>query len=121
MLAPILTALPMISEGRLRGFAVSGTHHAPAAPELPTIAQALPGFSAVAWYGVLAPAGTPTAVITRLNAAFDHIVHEPETEKRFAAIGGEPIGGPPSALAALIRAEIPKWIGVAKQAGIRIE
>jgi tripartite-type tricarboxylate transporter receptor subunit TctC len=121
MLAPILTALPMMREGRLRGLAVSGSHHAPAAPELPTIAQTLPGFSAVAWYGALAPAGTPASVITRLNAALDHIVHEPEIEERFAAIGGEPIGGPPSALAAVIRTEIPKWIRVARQAGIRIE
>jgi tripartite-type tricarboxylate transporter receptor subunit TctC len=121
MLAPILTALPMIRDGRLRGLAVSGSHHAPAAPELPTVAQTLPGFSAVAWYGVLAPAGTPPPVITRLSAAFDRIVHEPETEKRFAAIGGEPIGGPSADLAALIRTEIPKWIRVARQAGIRIE
>ncbi len=121
MLAPIITALPMLRDGRLRGLAVSGTHPAPTAPELPTIAETLPGFSAVSWYGVLAPSGTPAAVITRLSAAFDRIVHEPDTEKEFAAIGGEPIGGSPATFAAFIHAEIPKWIRVAKQAGIRIE
>ena len=121
MLAPLVTALPMVQEGRLRALAVSGAHRAPAAPELPTIAETLPGFTAVAWFGVLAPAGTPAAVITRLSAEFDRIVHEPDTEKQFAAIGGEPVGGSPATFATLIRAEIPKWIRVAREAGLRIE
>jgi len=121
MMAPIITALPMIRDGRLRGIAVSGAHHAPAAPELPTIAETLAGFTAIAWFGIVAPAGTPTAVINRLSVELDHIVHEPETVKQFAALGGEPVGGSPATFAALIRAEIPKWIRVAKEAGIHIE
>jgi len=121
MLAPIIAALPMIHDGWVRGLAVSGANHAPAAPELPTIAETLAGFTAVSWFGVVAPAGTPSSVITRLSTEFDRIVHEPETEKRFAAIGGEPVGGSPATLAALIRNDIPKWIRVARQAGIRIE
>jgi tripartite-type tricarboxylate transporter receptor subunit TctC len=121
MMAPILTAMPMVQDGRLRALAVSGRHPAPAAPELPTIGQTLPGFSAVSWFGVLAPAGTPAAVITRLNKELDQIVHEPETEKRFAAIGGEAVGGPPSTLTSLIHEEIPRWRRVAKEAGIHIE
>jgi tripartite-type tricarboxylate transporter receptor subunit TctC len=121
MLAPLVAALPMVQDGRLRALAVSGAHRAAAAPELPTIAETLPGFTAVVWFGVLAPAGTPATVITRLSAAFDQIVHEPDTEKQFAALGGEPVGGSPATLAALIRAEIPKWIRVAKEAGIRSE
>jgi len=121
MLAPIITALPMIRDGRLRGLAVSGAHHAQAAPELPTIAETFAGFTAVSWYGVVAPAGTPAAVITRLSAEFDYIVHQPDTVKQFAALGGEPVGGSPATFAALIRAEIPKWIRVAREAGIHIE
>ena len=121
MLAPLVAALPMVQDGRLRALGVSGAHRAPAAPELPTIAETLPGFTAVAWFGVLAPAGTPAAVITRLSAEFDRIVHEPDTEKQFAAIGGEPVGGSPATFARLIRAEIPKWIRVAREAGIRVE
>jgi tripartite-type tricarboxylate transporter receptor subunit TctC len=121
MMSPIISAIPMMQDGRLRGLAVSGRHRAPAAPELPTIAQTLPGYSAVSWYGILAPAGTPGAVITRLNAELDRIVHEPETVKRFAAIGGEIVGGPPSTLASLIHDEIPRWKRVAKEAGIHIE
>jgi tripartite-type tricarboxylate transporter receptor subunit TctC len=121
MLAPIIAALPMMRDGRLRGLAVSGANHAPAAPTLPTIAETLPGFTAISWFGVLAPAGTPSSVISRLNVEFDRIVHEPDTENQFSAIGGEPVGGPPTLLASLIRNDIPKWIRVAKQAGIRIE
>ena len=121
MLAPLVAGLPMVQDGRLRALGVSGAHRAPAAPELPTIAETLPGFTAVAWFGVLAPAGTPAAVITRLSAEFDRIVHEPDTEKQFAAIGGEPVGGSPATFARLIRAEIPKWIRVAREAGIRVE
>jgi tripartite-type tricarboxylate transporter receptor subunit TctC len=121
MLAPILAAIPMVEDGRLRALAVSGRHHAPAAPQLPTIAETLPGFSAVSWYGVLAPEGTPAAVIKRLNTELDRIVHEPETKKRFADIGGEAVGGPPSTFASLIHEEIPRWKRVAKEAGIRIE
>jgi tripartite-type tricarboxylate transporter receptor subunit TctC len=121
MLGPILAAMPMVQDGRLHALAVSGRHSAPAAPDLPTIAATLPGFSAVAWFGVLAPAGTSAAVVTRLNKELDRIVHEPETEKRFAAIGGEAVGGPPSTLASLIHDEIPRWRRVAKEAGIHIE
>jgi len=121
MLAPLVTALPMVQEGRLRALAVSGAHRAPAAPELPTIAETLPGFTAVAWFGVLAPAGTPAAVIARLSAEFDRIIHEPDTKKQFAAIGGEPVGGSPASFAAFIHQEITRWIRVAKEAGIRIE
>jgi tripartite-type tricarboxylate transporter receptor subunit TctC len=121
MLAPLVTALPMVQDGRLRALAVSGAHHAPAAPELPTIAETLPGFTAVAWFGVVAPAGTPAAVIARLSAELDHIVHQSDTAKQFAALGGEPVGGSPASLAALIHAEIPKWIRVSREAGIRVE
>ena len=121
MLAPILAAMPLVQDGRLRALAVSGRHPAPAAPQLPTIAETLPGFSAVSWFGLLAPAGTPAAVITRLNTELDRIVHERETERGFAEIGGEAVGGPPSTLASLIHEEIPRWKRVAKEAAIHIE
>jgi tripartite-type tricarboxylate transporter receptor subunit TctC len=121
MMAPILAAMPMVRDGRLRALAVSGRHPDPAVPELPTISDTLPGFSALSWYGILAPAGTPAAVITRLNTELDRIVHEPQIEKRFADIGGEAVGGPPSTLASLIHDEIARWRRVAKEAGIHIE
>ncbi len=121
MLAPLLAAVPMIDQGKLRGLAVTGSHRAPAAPELPSITETLPGFKALAWYGLLAPAGTPKAIISRLNAELERIVHDPEIARQFAAIGGEPIGGSPGILGSLIRQEIPKWIRVAREAGLRVE
>jgi len=121
MLAPLITAQPPMRDGRLRGLAVGGSQPAAAAPDLPTIAATLPGFTAVSWYGVLAPAGTPDAVIAQLSGALDEIVHEPDVAKQFAAIGGEPVGGSPSILADVIRAEIARWRRVAKEAGVRID
>ena len=121
MMAPILAAMPMVQDGRLRALAVTGRHPDPTMPELPTISGTLPGFSALSWYGILAPAGTPSAVITRLNTELDRIIHEPQIEKRFADIGGEAIGGPPSTFASLIHDEIARWRQVAKEAGIHIE
>jgi len=121
MMAPILAAVPMVRDGRLRALAVTGRHPDPVIPELPTIAETLPGFSALSWFGIVAPAGTPAAVITRLNTELDRIVHEPQIEKRFAEIGGDAIGGPPSTLASLIHDEIARWRRVAKEAGIHIE
>jgi tripartite-type tricarboxylate transporter receptor subunit TctC len=118
MLAPLISAHPLIKDGRLRGLAVSSSTRAAAVPDLPTIADTLPGFTAVSWYGVLAPAGTPALVITQLSNAFDEIVHEPEIAKRFAEIGGEPVGGSPAILADVIRAEIARWRLVAKEAGV---
>jgi tripartite-type tricarboxylate transporter receptor subunit TctC len=121
MMAPILAAMPMVQDGRLRALAVTGRHPDPAVPELPTISATLPGFSALSWFGILAPAGTPSAIITRLNTELDRIVHEPQVAKRFAEIGGEAVGGPPSTLASLIHDEIVRWRQVAKEAGIHIE
>jgi tripartite-type tricarboxylate transporter receptor subunit TctC len=121
MLAPLISVQPLMRDDRLRGLAVSGSHLAAAAPDLPTIDATLPGFTAVTWYGVLAPAGTRADVITQLSNALDEIVHEPDVAKQFAAIGGEPVGGAPSVLADVIRAEIARWRRVAKEAGVRIE
>jgi tripartite-type tricarboxylate transporter receptor subunit TctC len=121
MLAPLIAALPLAQDGRLRELAVSSSHRAAVAPDMPTIAETLPGFTAVAWYGIMAPAGTPDTVITELSNAFDEIVHEPDVAAQFAAIGGEPVGGEPALLADLIRAEIARWRRVAKEAGVRID
>ena len=118
---PHADALAWSPDASLLALAVSGRTPDPAAPELPTIAATLPGYSATSWFAILGPAGTPSGVIARLNTELDRIVHEAETKERFAAIGGEPIGGPPSTLASLIHEEIPRWRRVAKEAGIHIE
>ena len=120
MIVPLLTAVPMITLGRVNAIAVTGRRHSPILPELPTIAETLPGYSAYSWYGVLAPAGTPQPIVDRLGKELDAIVHDPDTMAKFSVIGGEPVGGSPKLLAALIREEIPKWKRVAREAGILI-
>jgi tripartite-type tricarboxylate transporter receptor subunit TctC len=121
MLAPLIAAVPLLHDHRLRGLAVSGLHGVFATPDLPTIDAELPGFTAAVWFGVLAPAGTPKAVIARLGAALDDVVHQPDVVTHFAAIGGEPIGGSPAIFGDLIRAEIARWRRVAKEVGVRID
>jgi tripartite-type tricarboxylate transporter receptor subunit TctC len=121
MLAPLIAAVPLLRDHRLRGLAVSGLRGVYAVPDLPTIDAELPGFTASNWYGVLTPAGTPKAVVARLSAELDSVVHEPDVVTQFTAIGGEPIGGSPAAFGDLIRAEIARWRKVAKEAGVRID
>jgi tripartite-type tricarboxylate transporter receptor subunit TctC len=121
MLAPLISAVPLLHDHRLRGLAVSGLHGVFAVPDLPTIDAEVPGFTAVNWYGIVAPAGTPRSVINQLGADLDRVVHEPDVVAQFSAIGGEPIGGSPAIFADLVRAEIARWRRVAKEAGVRID
>ena len=121
MMAPLVTAVPAIQEDKLNALGVSGKHPTPALPDVPTIAETLPGFAAYSWLGVMAPTGTPKAIIKRLSELCDEIIHDKEVSAGLAIIGAEPVGGPPGLLAALIEEEIPKWRKVAKEAGILVE
>lgn len=88
----------------------------------PSIAEAgVPGYEAVQWYGVLAPADTPKEIITRLNAEIVRIVHMAEVKDRLSSDGAVPVGASPEQFAAFLRSEVAKWTKVAKTAGIRPE
>ena len=89
MMAPLISAVPLIQEGKLRALAVTGRHPAPAAPELPTIAETLPGYSAVSWYGVLAPAGTPASKSPAMRVTLRQpaVSSEPEKNRAVVAAG----------------------------------
>ncbi|HEY4373867.1 MAG TPA: tripartite tricarboxylate transporter substrate binding protein [Burkholderiales bacterium] len=113
MLSPALTLLPHIKSGRLRGLATTGAKRSPAFPELPTISEAgVPGFEASQWYGVLAPAKTPKAIIDRLNAELVQVVRSPEVSKYLQSDGSEVVGSTPEEFGALIKSEITKWAAV---------
>jgi len=116
----MLAGIPHAKAGRLRGLAVTSSRRSPAMPEIPTLSEAgVPGYEALNWYGVLAPAGTPAPVVTRLNADFVRVLSAPEVKDRLAGEGAEAVGDTPAQFAAFIRTEIAKWSRLIKDAGIR--
>ena len=116
---PVLTH---IRNGKLRALAVTGKTRSSELPEVPTVDEAgVPGYEMNPWYGLLAPAGTPRAVIARLNSEVSRIVRSADMREKLAAQGAEPGGGTPEDYAALIRADIALYARVIKEAGIKPE
>jgi tripartite-type tricarboxylate transporter receptor subunit TctC len=122
MFENIVTALPLARAGRLRSLGVTTATRSATAPEIPTIAEAgVPGYDANAWFGIFAPAGTPKAVIDRLNAEIVKIVKLPETRDRFLSLGAEPVGSTAEHFGAFFKNEVAKWGKVVKESGARVE
>ncbi|MES2184225.1 MAG: tripartite tricarboxylate transporter substrate binding protein [Pseudomonadota bacterium] len=116
----ILTAMPHIKGGTLRALGVTGPRRAAALPDVPTIAEAgLPGYESIQWYGLLAPAGTPTALVNKLQAEVAKAIQSPEVQAAMANEGADPVGNKPEEFAAFIKTEIDKWTKVVKTAGIQ--
>ncbi|MBI5907610.1 MAG: tripartite tricarboxylate transporter substrate binding protein [Burkholderiales bacterium] len=115
-------ALPHVRSGKLKALAVGSAARSSAAPSLPTVAESgLPGFDAVAWIGLVAPRGTPPAIITRLNAEVTRILKLPEIKDRFQALGAEPAGNTPEQFAAYIQSETIKWGKAVKDSGAKVD
>ncbi|MES2562067.1 MAG: tripartite tricarboxylate transporter substrate binding protein [Pseudomonadota bacterium] len=117
----LIQALPHIRSGKLKPLGVGSAKRSPILPQVPTIAETLPGYDGSIWWGVLAPAGTPAAIVTRLNAEIGAILREPEMARRLSAEAAEPVITTPEAFGALIANDIAKWGRIAKEAGIRSE
>jgi len=116
----VTAVLPQVQEGKLRGLAVTSLKRIAAAPDLPTLAESgFPGFDATASFGLVAPAGTPPAIIDKLHRETARILALPDVRKRFAELGSEVIGNSPAEFSAVIKAEIPQWAKLIKDAGIR--
>jgi len=119
---PIATMLPHISSGRIRALAVSSLQRTPQLPNLPTVSEAgLPGFEMTPWFGILAPAGTPVDVISKLNTELVRILRSPDTVKQLAAQGVEAAHTTPQEFLALIKSNLDKWGQVIREAGIKGE
>jgi tripartite-type tricarboxylate transporter receptor subunit TctC len=118
--ANIANALPLVREGKLTAFAVSSRGRSAAAPDIPTMAElGYPGFDAVPWFGLLAPAGTPPAVIDKLQRETVRVLALPEVQASLHTLGLDLIGNTPAEFANVIRAETPQWATVIRSAGIR--
>ena len=115
-------ALPHVRSGKLKALAVTTAKRSAALPDLPTIAESgLPGYEATAWFGVLAPAGTSSTIIAKLNSAIVKSVHVREMRERLSAEGTEAVGNTPEQFAQIIKTDIAKWAKVVKASGAKPE
>jgi len=118
----IPAAAPHIKAGKLRALALVAPQRSSALPDVPTVAEAgLRDFEVTTWYGVLAPAGTPRSVISRLNAELVKIMHSPDLKEKLAATGTDPLTSTPEEFAAYIQREIAKWGEVVRKAGVKAD
>jgi tripartite-type tricarboxylate transporter receptor subunit TctC len=115
-------AISLVRDGKVRALAVTGPKRSANFPDLPTVAEvALPGYEAVLHYGIVAPAGTPRAVVGKLNAALNAALAEPDVREKILADGAEPLGGTPEDYAADIDREETKWSKVVKLSGAKVD
>jgi tripartite-type tricarboxylate transporter receptor subunit TctC len=118
----ILSAVPYVKGGRLRGLGVTSANRSVVAPDIPAIAEAgLPGYEDYNWYGVLAPKGTPKAIVDKLHTDIVHVVKSTDVEDRLTKDGAEVIANTPAEFAKFIREEIQKYAQIIKQSGLRTE
>jgi len=113
------SVLQTVREGKLRGLAVTSLERSPNMPDLPTISESgFPGFEAISWFALLAPAGTPAPIVSKVYQESSKIVAQPDMRARFAQLGLDTVGKSPDKLAAVIKSDIDKWARVIKDAGI---
>jgi tripartite-type tricarboxylate transporter receptor subunit TctC len=114
-------ALPLINSGRLRVLALGGPRRATRLPDVPTVAETLPGYDIGTWHGVLAPAGTPPAIVARMSAELAKMAKNPEAREQAAAQGLELVGSTPQELDTYIRTQITKFAKMVKATGMRVD
>ena len=122
MFANTLSVLPQVKAGRLRSLAISSAKRSAAAPELPTVAESgLPGYESGTWFALLAPAGTPRDIITRLNAELGKIVASADMKAKLLDQGADPVTMNPEQIRAFLKNELVKWTKVVKTVGIKVD
>jgi tripartite-type tricarboxylate transporter receptor subunit TctC len=114
--------LPQVKAGKIRALAVTPNKRSPAAPDIPTVAEAgVPGYTSSAWFGLVAPAATPKDAVSKLSAETARILQLPDVKSRLSELGAEPIGSTPEQFSAHIKAEIEKWAKVIKEANVELQ
>jgi tripartite-type tricarboxylate transporter receptor subunit TctC len=114
-------AVPQINAGRLRALAVMGAKRSAGLPDVPSVAEELPGFDAPGWVGVMVPAGTPQPIVDRLNKEFVAALAAPDVREKIAGMLLDPAGGRPEEFGAFIRSQSERWGKVIRDAGIKVE
>lgn len=118
----MVAVLPQVKGGRLRALATTGTRRSSLLPDVPTVAEAgVPGYVSIAWYGVVAPGGTPKAIVDRLNAEIAKALDTPELKQRLAELGSDPVHGTPEQFGAFIKSETVRWGKVVKESGATVD
>jgi tripartite-type tricarboxylate transporter receptor subunit TctC len=114
-------SLPLVEAGSLKLLAIASAKRLPSLPDVPTIAETLPGFEAVAWYAVVAPPGTPKSITEKINADIDEALRQPELRERLRKLSAEAYGGSAEQAAKYMRAEVERWGEVIKRADIKLQ
>ena len=112
---------PQVKAGKLRGMAVTGPKRSPSFPDLPAIAETVPGYEVVNWFGIIAPAGTPAAIITRVNDELNKSLNTPQIKDSLRAQGADATGGSADEFTRIIRADFAKWAKVVRESGARVD
>lgn len=112
---------PQVRAGKLRGLAVTSPKRSPSFPELPAIAETVPGYEVVNWFGILAPAGTPLGIVTRVNEELNAGLASSALRERLAAQGADVVGGTPEDFGRIIRSDFAKWAKVVKASGAKVD
>lgn len=116
------SVIPHVRSGKLRAIAISTAKRSPELPDVPTIAEAgVPGYEAVSWFGLFAPAATPKPVLDKLSTALSKVLANPEVQKKISVQGGETVNETPAQFAAFIRSETTKWGKVVKESGATVD
>ena len=114
--------MPHVQAGKLNALAVTGAKRTSLLPDLPTVAESgVPGYAAVGWFGLLAPAKTPAAIVAKLSADANKVLAEPDVKRRMQIVGAEPSGDTPREFASFIREDQAKWSKLMKERGIAPE
>ncbi|QHI98554.1 tripartite tricarboxylate transporter substrate binding protein [Xylophilus rhododendri] len=121
MIAVMPEAMPLVKDGQLKALAITTKNRLPELPNLPTVAETVPGYELTAWYGILAAAGTPEPIVRKFNTVLNDALKDPVISAKFKTMGFDLLGGPPSALTQLMVSETPKWKQVIEAANIKVD
>jgi tripartite-type tricarboxylate transporter receptor subunit TctC len=119
--AGIQGAQTLVRSGKLRGLAITSPTRVAALPDLPAVAEALPGFEVVGWYGVIGPAGLPKPIVARLHEELIRILNHPDVRERILADGSEPVGSAPEEFRQFMLADLAKWAKLVKESGAKLD